>query len=78
MLVVWDGAGLGRALEESEWWGGSCGRGGCEGDVDEGGFALGGREGEQASAQGGAEGPGGGGGEGVEFVRIGLFLGDED
>lgn len=57
------------------WWVGGCSR--CEGDGDQGGFALGGWEGEQAGSEGGAEGPRCFGGEGAEFVVFAGFLGDQ-
>lgn len=53
----------------------AAGRGGCEGDRDEGGFALLRGEGEDSLSEGGAQGPGCGGVECGEGVFGGDFLG---
>lgn len=54
------------------------GAGADEGNGDEGGFPLAGREGEDARADGEAEGPCGVGGEAGELDRGGGFLSSED
>ena len=69
VLVVGHRAGLRRGLEDDVAV--------AERDGDEGRLALGGRQGEQAGAEGRAEGPDCVGCEGAEGVGFACFLGDE-